>query len=115
MELVLFADFMHSSLFDGTIFGKSLLITPWKLIGYSGVALFAGRWIVQIIASYKVQKVTMPRLFWIMSLLGSICLLAYFTFGKNDSVGILSNLFPSLVALYNLFLDIKNDFQKNSQ
>ncbi len=115
MELVLFADFMHNSLFDGTIFGKSLMITPWKLIGYTGVSLFAGRWIVQIFASNKVQKVTMPRLFWIMSLLGSICLLAYFTFGKNDSVGILSNLFPSLVALYNLFLDIKNDFRKNSQ
>jgi lipid-A-disaccharide synthase-like uncharacterized protein len=29
-------------------------------------------------------------------------------FGKNDSVGILSNLFPLFVALYNLYLDIKN-------
>jgi lipid-A-disaccharide synthase-like uncharacterized protein len=41
-----------------------------------------------------------------MSLVGSVCLLAYFTFGKNDSVGILSNLFPACVAGYNLFLDI---------
>jgi lipid-A-disaccharide synthase-like uncharacterized protein len=40
-----------------------------------------------------------------MSLVGSICLLSYFVFGKNDSVGILSNLFPLFVAAYNLVLD----------
>ena len=49
-----------------------------------------------------------------MSLMGSFCLLTYFIFGKNDSVGILSNIFPSLVALYNLILDIKNDLQRGS-
>ena len=50
----------------------------------------------------------MPRLFWYMSALGSVLLLSYFVFGKNDSVGILSNLFPLFVALYNLYLDFKN-------
>jgi lipid-A-disaccharide synthase-like uncharacterized protein len=35
-------------------------------------------------------------------------LLSYFVFGKNDSVGILSNLFPLFVALYNLYLDLKH-------
>jgi len=29
-------------------------------------------------------------------------------FGKNDSVGILSNLFPLAEALYNLSLDSRN-------
>jgi lipid-A-disaccharide synthase-like uncharacterized protein len=33
--------------------------------------------------------------------LGSALLLAYFIWGKNDSVGVLSNLFPMTVALYN--------------
>ena len=42
-----------------------------------------------------------------MSVTGSILLLAYFIFGKNDSVGILSNLFPALIAFYNLYLDIR--------
>jgi lipid-A-disaccharide synthase-like uncharacterized protein len=42
-----------------------------------------------------------------MSVSGSLLLLAYFTWGKNDSVGVLSNLFPMLVALYNLGLDWK--------
>ena len=82
-------------------------VTPWKLVGYVGVFLFAGRWFVQLAASQAKGKVVMPRLFWYMSALGSVLLLSYFIFGKNDSVGILSNLFPLFVALYNLYLDIK--------
>jgi lipid-A-disaccharide synthase-like uncharacterized protein len=84
-----------------------ITITPWKLIGYSGVFLFAGRWFVQLAASQRSGKVVMPTLFWYMSALGSLLLLAYFIFGKNDSVGVLSNLFPLFVALYNLYLDRK--------
>lgn len=84
--------------------GFGVLITPWKLVGYVGVALFAGRWFVQLIASRMQGRPAMPPLFWYMSITGSILLLAYFTFGKNDSVGVLSNLFPFLVALYNLRL-----------
>ena len=83
----------------------ALVVTPWKLVGYVGVFLFGGRWFVQLIASHMKKKPTFPRLFWYMSLSGSFCLLSYFVFGKNDSVGILSNLFPACVASYNLFLD----------
>ncbi len=85
-----------------------VVITGMKLVGYSGVFLFAGRWVVQLWASHSSKKVTMPRLFWYMSLSGSVCLLAYFVWGKNDSVGILSNLFPTFVASYNLYLDLRH-------
>ncbi|MGE0115112.1 MAG: lipid-A-disaccharide synthase N-terminal domain-containing protein [Steroidobacteraceae bacterium] len=81
-----------------------VLITPWKLVGYLGVALFAGRWFVQLIASRRHGRPVMPALFWYMSITGSVLLLSYFVFGKNDSVGVLSNLFPFAVALYNLYL-----------
>ena len=87
----------------GVVFGVT--VTPWKLIGYLGVALFAGRWFVQLAASKVSQKVVMPTSFWYMSALGSVLLLSYFIFGKTDSVGVLSNLFPLFVALYNLYLD----------
>jgi lipid-A-disaccharide synthase-like uncharacterized protein len=43
-----------------------------------------------------------------MSISGSLLLLSYFIFGKNDSVGILSNLFPFTVASYNLYLDFRS-------
>jgi lipid-A-disaccharide synthase-like uncharacterized protein len=83
-------------------------VTPWKLVGYAGVALFAGRWFVQMAYSRKHRKPVVPTVFWIMSITGSILLLTYFTFGRNDSVGVLSNLFPTLVAVYNLYLDLRN-------
>ena len=79
-------------------------ITGWKLIGYLGVALFAGRWLVQVRASSRHGRPTVTPAFWYMSIAGSLLLLLYFTFGKNDSVGILSNLFPFTIALYNLWL-----------
>ena len=84
-------------------------VTPWKLIGYAGVLLFSGRWIVQVISSSINKEPTFPRAFWLLSLSGSCLLLCYFVFGKNDSVGILSNLFPALIASYNLYLDIRRD------
>lgn len=82
--------------------------TPWKLIGYLGVALFAGRWFVQMHYSRKHRRPVVPSVFWLMSISGSLLLLAYFTLGKNDSVGILSNLFPAGVAGYNLYLDLRH-------
>jgi lipid-A-disaccharide synthase-like uncharacterized protein len=81
-----------------------LVVTPWKLVGYLGVALFAGRWFVQMLASRLHGRPVLPALFWYMSVSGSVLLLLYFIFGKNDSVGVLSNLFPCTVALYNLYL-----------
>ena len=50
----------------------------------------------------------MPVSFWYMSVAGSFLLLAYFIWGRNDSVGIISNLFPCLVAAYNLHLETRH-------
>jgi lipid-A-disaccharide synthase-like uncharacterized protein len=97
---------MNDALFHIQMFGHTCTITIWKLIGYTGVLLFAGRWLVQVIASHRVRRSHLPLLFWYMSLSGSALLLSYFTFSeKNDSVGILSNLFPATIAAYNLFLE----------
>ena len=92
------------------IFG--ITITLWKLVGYLGVTLFAGRWFVQVYYSRLHGKPVVPTVFWLMSISGSLLLLAYFTFGKNDSVGVLSNLFPAGVAGYNLVLDLRHKRSK---
>lgn len=89
-----------------TMFG--VVLTPWKIIGFVGVLLFAGRWFVQMLATRKHGRPVVPRTFWIMSVAGSVLLLSYFIWGKNDSVGVLSNLFPAGVAVYNLIMDIKS-------
>ena len=82
-----------------------IALNAGKVIGYTGVFLFSGRWFVQVAASHLSSRPVFPRAFWYMSMAGSLMVLFYFIFGKNDSVGILANLFPFLVAAYNLFLD----------
>ena len=99
---------MNEVLIQVDLFGRMLVVTPWKLIGYVGVAVFAGRWFVQVVASHRARRSHLPRLCWYMSLVGSLLLLSYFSFSeKNDSVGVLSNLFPAAVATYNLLLEAR--------
>lgn len=83
-------------------------VTPWKLVGYVGVFLFTARWFVQLYATKKLRRVVMPLSFWWLSITGSALLLMYFTFGKNDSVGVMSNLFPAFVSVYNLVTHIRH-------
>ena len=84
-----------------------VVVTPWKLVGFIGALMFAGRWIVQAWATRRAGRPTIPRSFWIISLVGSAMVTAYFIWGKNDSVGVLTNLLPAAVSLYNLVLDIR--------
>jgi lipid-A-disaccharide synthase-like uncharacterized protein len=86
-----------------------LHVTGWKLIGYTGALMFGGRWLVQFVASKRAGKPVIPRAFWYMSVVGSLMTLSYFLFSaKQDSVGVLQNLFPAFTALYSLYLDIKH-------
>jgi lipid-A-disaccharide synthase-like uncharacterized protein len=77
-------------------------LTPWKVVGLTGMALFTSRWFVQMYYTRKQRRVVVPMAFWWLSVCGSALLLTYFIFGKNDSVGILSNTFPAFVSVYNL-------------
>lgn len=94
---------LHLTLWNDLV----VVVTPWKLVGYTGVLLFGTRWVVQLAASRLAGRPVIPRAFWYMSVVGSLLLLAYFTFGKNDSVGVLANLFPAFTAGYNLWLDLR--------
>jgi lipid-A-disaccharide synthase-like uncharacterized protein len=87
-------------------------LTSWKMVGYLGTLMFTGRWFVQLYYTRKHKRVVMPLSFWWMSVTGSALLLAYFVFGKNDSVGILSNFFPVFVSVYNLVVHLRH--QKNN-
>ncbi|HWU78352.1 MAG TPA: lipid-A-disaccharide synthase N-terminal domain-containing protein [Rhodanobacter sp.] len=87
-------------------------LTPWKMVGFAGTLMFTSRWFVQLYYTRKYKRVVMPLAFWWLSVCGSVLLLAYFIFGKNDSVGILSNFFPVFVSVYNLFVHLRH--HKNS-
>lgn len=84
-----------------------LHLSIWKLIGWTGALMFGSRWLVQFLASRRAGRPVIPRLFWVMSLLGSGMTLSYFVFSHNqDSVGVIQNLFPAFTAAYSLRLDI---------
>ena len=83
-------------------------ITPWKVIGLMGALMFAGRWLVQAWATKRAGRPSIPRSFWIISLAGSAMVTGYFIWGKNDAVGVLTNLLPASVAVYNLVMDIRS-------
>src|SRR5438445_11572359 len=86
----------------------NLGVTPWKLIGYIGTFLFTARWFVQMYATKKLKRVTVPMAFWYLSVFGSMLTLTYFIWGKNDSVGIIGNAFPMFVSVYNVIIHMRH-------
>jgi lipid-A-disaccharide synthase-like uncharacterized protein len=100
-------DFMNTPL--SWLEWTGIHMSPWKLIGLTGALMFGCRWVVQFIASRRAGKPVIPRLFWYMSIVGSLMTLSYFIFSsKQDAVGILQNLFPAFTACYSLYLDIRH-------
>jgi len=58
------------------LYWTGLHVTGWKLIGYTGALMFGGRWLVQLVASKRAGKPVIPRLFWYMSVVGSLMTLS---------------------------------------
>ena len=88
-------------------FGLELAVHPWKIIGWTGNLIFGTRFLLQWIASERAGRSIIPKSFWVVSSLGSLCLLAYFVFYQKDSVGILSVAFPLPIYLRNLYLQFR--------
>lgn len=100
-------DFMNTAI--PWLAWTGLHASPWKLIGLTGALMFGARWLVQFMASHRAGKPVIPRVFWYMSVVGSLMALSYFLFSqKRDAVGIVQNLFPAFTAVYSLCLDIRH-------
>ena len=74
----------------------------WVVLGLLGQVVFAGRMIVQIIASEKKRKSVVPVAFWWMALAGASMLLIYFVWRK-DVVGIIGQSTGWLIYTRNLY------------
>jgi lipid-A-disaccharide synthase-like uncharacterized protein len=74
----------------------------WICIGFLGQVFFSGRMIVQWIASENAKKSVVPKLFWWMSLYGSVMLLSYFIWRK-DIIGVIGQLTGFLIYSRNLW------------
>ncbi|MBA2481095.1 MAG: lipid-A-disaccharide synthase N-terminal domain-containing protein [Planctomycetes bacterium] len=74
----------------------------WLIFGFSAQALFAGRLVVQWIATEKSRHSVVPESFWWLSLLGGLMLLVYF-WRRGDPVGIAGQLFGNVVYIRNIY------------
>jgi lipid-A-disaccharide synthase-like uncharacterized protein len=52
-------------------------LNPWIIIGFFGQFLFFMRFIIQWLASEKKGAVVIPKMFWYLSIAGTLVILAY--------------------------------------
>ncbi|MEO0512622.1 MAG: lipid-A-disaccharide synthase N-terminal domain-containing protein [Planctomycetota bacterium] len=69
----------------------------WIAVGFGGQAAFFGRMFVQWVASERSRQSIVPPMFWYLSLVGGVCLFAYFVW-RQDVVGVLGQ--SSGVVIY---------------
>ena len=91
--------------------GKFLWIdwNAWKVIGWLGNAVFFSRFFVQWYATEKTKRVVVPVAFWWLSLVGSLLLLGYALFYRNDSVFIFANAFNWIPYIRNLIIHRRHE------
>lgn len=75
----------------------------WKFVGWAGNIIFFSRFFVQWYATEKQKQVVVPNSFWWLSLLGSLCLLAYGLW-RRDSVFIFAYAFTWIPYIRNLMI-----------
>ncbi len=86
---------------DGKFLG--ITWTFWKILGWTGNAIFFSRFFTQWYATEKKRKVTIPVSFWWLSLIGSLLLLIY-GLHKRDSVFIFGYAFTWIPYIRNLMI-----------
>ena len=84
--------------------------TLWIIIGLAGQVFFTLRFVIQWIATERKKESTVPTLFWYLSIVGSMLLLAYALY-RRDPVFILGQSFGVIVYFRNLYFIYK---RKNS-
>ena len=75
----------------------------WFVLGMLGQAVFFSRFLVQWIASERAGRSYIPRIFWWLSLAGSMLLLFY-AVHRKDMVFVLGQAFGWVVYARNLVL-----------
>jgi lipid-A-disaccharide synthase-like uncharacterized protein len=78
-------------------------VALWYAIGFLGQITFGSRFFVQWIASERARRVTIPKMFWYLSLLGGVALFAY-ALHRRDPVFAVGQGLGLVVYVRNLIL-----------
>ena len=92
---------------DGKIFGVQLSVL--EAVGWLGNAVFFSRFLVQWHATEKRRQVTVPPLFWWLSLAGSLLLLSYAILDKKGPVIIFAYAFTWIPYIRNLMIHHRHE------
>ncbi|MES2966925.1 MAG: lipid-A-disaccharide synthase N-terminal domain-containing protein [Patescibacteria group bacterium] len=82
------------------------LANPWVIFGFTAQFIFFLRFVVQLLASEKNKRTTIPVSFWYLSILGALMILIYAIY-KQDIVFIVGQGLSLLIYLRNLFIYYK--------
>ena len=80
----------------------------WTTIGWLANLAFSCRFLVQWYATEKKKQVTVPALFWWLSLVGSLLFLSYAIFYDRHHVIIFAYLFPWIPYTRNLIIHYRH-------
>ncbi len=72
-------------------------------VGFAGQGCFFTRFLVQWLASERVQRVVLPEVFWYFSVAGGVITLVYGIL-REDPVIIVSQITGTLIYLRNIYL-----------
>ena len=86
----------------------------WAYVGIIAQAIFAGRFIVQWIASERAGRSVVPFSFWVLSIGGGLLLLVYALYRK-DPVFILGQGLGVFIYIRNVFLVLRERQEKSVQ
>jgi lipid-A-disaccharide synthase-like uncharacterized protein len=86
----------------------------WAYVGIIAQAIFAGRFIVQWIASERAGRSVVPFSFWVLSIGGGLLLLVYALYRK-DPVFILGQGLGVFIYIRNVFLVLRERREKSGQ
>jgi lipid-A-disaccharide synthase-like uncharacterized protein len=75
----------------------------WLVFGFAGQACFAGRFLVQWIASERRRRSVVPPAFWVLSLAGGVAILVY-AVHRRDPVIVTGQAAGLFVYSRNLYL-----------
>jgi lipid-A-disaccharide synthase-like uncharacterized protein len=92
---------------DGKLFGIQLSVL--EAVGWLGNAVFFSRFLVQWHATEKRRQVTVPPLFWWLSLAGSLLLLSYAILDKKGPVIIFAYAFTWIPYIRNLMIHHRHE------
>ena len=80
----------------------------WTAIGWLANAVFSSRFLIQWYATEKKKQVTVPALFWWLSLVGSLLFLSYALFYDKHHVIIFAYAFNWIPYIRNLIIHYRH-------